>query len=149
MEKHENGTCVKGKCVPASGEKCDDGNPCTEDVCEKGGCVHNFYNDKAEHPCNTYDECASGEVCKNKTCTASSGLADGALCTDNNPCTKGDACKSFRCVAAEKVADSMPCDDGNECTTGASCADGVCTAATPKSDGETCVGGTCKSGLYK
>ncbi len=55
-------TCTNGKCSGAVTIKCDDGNPCTSDACDKAtGCSATALADGFE--------CASGKVCKAAKCT--------------------------------------------------------------------------------
>lgn len=84
---------------------CDDKNPCTEgDRCENGRCVDGIVMDCSDdNPC-TIDYCSLG-VCDHY-------LAEGIVCTDNNPCTKNDLCSMGRCVPGNPD----DCDDANPCT---------------------------------
>ena len=83
--------CVAGECQPAPPLRCDDGDPCTRDVCDPAiGCTH------------PEDQCPSD-------CTA---LPDGTRCADGSLCTRGDACMAGACVPGTAVV----CDDGDACT---------------------------------
>lgn len=81
---------------------CDDGNPCTEDLCLGGQCI------PEERPC--------GRVCERGVCDGAGGCvvrgAGGDTCTCEGMCEKGFTCDaSGRCATAE-------CGDGkcqNEC----------------------------------
>ena len=84
--------CLAGQCVGGAAIPCDDGDPCTLDVCDDGlGCRH------AE------DLCPSD-------CT---GLGDGERCADGTVCTVGDACSGGVCVAGPPRS----CPQEDECTT--------------------------------
>ena len=62
-------TCAGGACTGAT-VNCDDGNPCTTDLCDpKSGCVHGSEK-------------------------------DGTACDDGNPCTTSDTCGSGKCVGS-------------------------------------------------
>jgi len=83
--------CIAGECQPGSPLECDDGDPCTRDLCEPvAGCAH------AEDQCPA--SCA--------------GLSDGTRCADGTVCTRGDGCASGVCVPGASVS----CDDGDPCT---------------------------------
>lgn len=105
-------------------QTCDDGNPCTTDLCnyKTGTC---------------YTELA----------------ADGIACDDGNPCTLGDACLAGTCRGTDKDCSSPPdqcheagyclpasgscsypistdgktCNDNNACTSGEYCQQGKCS----------------------
>ncbi len=83
--------CMQGECFPGPPLVCDDGDPCTHDLCEPAvGCVH------------VEDQCPF-------TCA---GLANGTRCSDGTICTRGDACSEGSCIAGPPV----DCDDGDPCT---------------------------------
>ena len=112
----EGDACTDGACVPGTEVDCDDGNPCTTDLCDpKDGCTHAA----ADGPCDDGDPCTTDDACGEGVC----GGLDLA-CDDGNPCT-GDACDpgTGACVF-EPV--SVACDDDNACTVADWCADGVC-----------------------
>jgi hypothetical protein len=137
-------TCdpVEG-CDPGVPLDCDDGNPCTDDLCDPVlGCVH--VNNTA--PCDDGDLCTSGDQCQGGTCV---GLPvacnDGSLCNgietcdpgtgaclpgtslvcdDGNECTDDSCDPLLGCVFANNTA---PCDDGDACTTSDTCQAGVCS----------------------
>jgi hypothetical protein len=82
-------TCSSGTCVPnydPSGTLCtDDGNPCTNDVCNgSGSCQHvnnsNPCTDDGD-PCTT-DSCSAGVCLHVNNCL----LSAGASCTSNSEC---------------------------------------------------------------
>ena len=106
-----------GNCV-GTGLSCDDGNPCTVDLCDvKGACQ---FADGNGGPCDDGDLCTVGDACIQGICTA------GALqmCSDDNPCTT-DSCGSAtgQCVF---LPNSEACADGNACTVGDTCNAGSC-----------------------
>lgn len=113
---------------------CDDGNPCTDDVCMEGACVP--VNNTAPCDdgvyCNGSDTCSDGrcvhagdpcpppdgdgdcrEACSeaDQTCTAND--PSGSPCDDGLECTADDACTGGRCRGR---TDNASCDDGNRCT---------------------------------
>ena len=131
--------CDDGQCLAGSVLNCDDGNPCTDDSCDKDkGCV----NENNIGPCNAdsnactqNDTCASGicvagnqKVCDDKegctadTCEIVKGDCKYApltkSCTDDNACTTPDACGTnattgtYTCISGKLLT----CDDSNPCT---------------------------------
>jgi hypothetical protein len=138
---------------------CDDGNPCTRDLCSaaSGQCQHASEPDGL--PCDDQDACTIGNTCARGLC------GTPITCDDGNPCTND------RCDPATGACQSAPtlCDDGNSCTadvcnralggctftplTGQSCDDGdPCThgdqcVQTSPTDPPTCQGQpTCDDG---
>jgi cysteine-rich repeat protein len=81
-----------GACTNAvNNAACDDGNPCTDDICHPTtGCA----NTANTLECNDGIECTTGDVCVNKVCTGTPGEGCG-VCGDGQ--TNG----------------SEDCDDGN------------------------------------
>lgn len=96
----DEGTCV-GESTCAAGESCcgdgscrdcDDGNPCTEDLCEDSGCVSVPLSDTS---CDDGDFCNGVDVC------------DAGVCAHaGNPCESPTICDGGRCVG---------CVDENDC----------------------------------
>ena len=76
--------CAGGGCQPGKAVGCDDGNPCTDDACEKAACTH--LASSAGKACDDGQGCTSADSCQNGKC---GGVA--VQCEDGNPCTK-DAC---------------------------------------------------------
>ena len=59
-----NDTCEKGECV-GQWNKCDDGNPCTNDSCTSNvGCS----NDNNQSSCDDQDGCTVDDLCKDGEC---------------------------------------------------------------------------------
>ena len=130
------GRCLTGACVSwCEGIECDDGNACTDDVCDAadGSCDHLWAQDGTA--------CVSGEDpgrCASGVCVS---LCDGVDCDDQNECTENlcdrssgecahphrpdgaeckfrelpGVCESGVCVDAELCRD-VDCSDGNACT---------------------------------
>ncbi len=128
--------CKVGACAakPAS-IVCNDGNPCTLDVCSAAtGCLH----------ANQTGSCSDGAACI-VTGQCSSGLcaATAPVCADGNACTK-DGCVAGKCSNAA-VAGS--CDDGNSCTTNDLCSAAQCKGTAPAAggcgDGNPCTSDVC------
>ena len=94
---------------------CDDGDPCTYDLCDEGAC----HFPPATGPlCDDADLCTSGDACADGLC-----VGTPYDCEDDNDCTD-DACDGYGgCVNADNT---IPCDDGSACTVDDICADGLC-----------------------
>jgi len=126
-------SCEAGACV-GQALSCDDGNPCTADVCDPlSGCI---YANLDGSTCDDGNSCTTSDTCSGGTCA---GIAEG--CDDGNACTT-DSCDP---VSGECVHTAISCDDGNACTTD-SCdpATGACTNTTLScDDGVSCTEDTC------
>ena len=142
-------------------QSCDDGNPCTNDACSVGVCVHspsragtscadgNACNgaegcDGAGHcqagtpvVCTALDQCHTVGVCDTTTGLCSNpAKPNGTACDDANRCTKTDACTAGVCGGT-----AYTCDDGLSCTADSCNGDGTCTFAV--TTGNCLVGGVC------
>ena len=102
--------------VPGSIPNCDDGNPCTLDICEPYLGCSSEPDDSLS--CSNGDPCDGKETCDNGECFAGAEL----VCTDGDSCTK-DACVPMTGCVYEP--DPEFCEDGLECTTH-TCQDNVC-----------------------
>lgn len=116
--------CQSGACTTAAVESCDDGFPCTLDVCDPitGACSHApqsgscfvdgaCWDAKVTNPQNPCQICKPGA-----STTAWSNAADGTGCdADGSGCTVGDACQSGDCQAGA----AQSCNDKKACTTDA------------------------------
>jgi hypothetical protein len=61
-----NDLCQAGQCVGTPTMNCDDGNPCTKDLCQPGsGCYHPNNNGVA---CDDGDPCSANDSCLNGAC---------------------------------------------------------------------------------
>jgi hypothetical protein len=155
-------SCATGKCVPGKPSLCDDGKPCTDDVCNPGdGSCKYGANDKSPcsdgNPCSADDHCAGGACtggavqvncddkngCTADTCDPGKGCVHlpnpAAPCTDGNACTYIDVCVNGKCVSGEPTN----CNDGNPCTTDSCDASTGCThgnTTLPCDDGDACQG---------
>lgn len=126
-----------GQCQAGTAPDCDDGEVCTNDICNslQQVCMH-LPNRNA---CDDGDPCTIGDSCSEGQCSAGGGQLD---CNDNNECTN-DSCTQF--VGCGHTANSGPCDDNNACTTNSSCSDGQCVGGTPITcnDNSSCTTDTC------
>ena len=167
------GSCVDGECIPVYHENgfscddnilctvndscdgegscggiimsCDDGNPCTEDICDgSGGCIYNYYNGL---PCDDGNQCTISDVCSEGVClsgqqmmcddsigctidTCDSQLGcihspDDSFCDDGNPCIEYSCDEFGGCTY--NYSNGLPCDDGDQCTESDTCNEGSCS----------------------
>jgi hypothetical protein len=124
--------CDVANCTQA---ECDDGNACTDDVCDPSvGCQYTF-NSGA---CDDGNACTGGESCAGGACVAGAAVT----CDDGNPCTTDSCDPTSGCVFA---ANTLACDDGDACTTADTCAGAACVggAAPNCDDGDTCTADSC------
>lgn len=121
-------------CLPHVPVDCDDGNPCTADSCNPatGGCE----NSPRSGSCDDSDSCTPDDHCVEGRCfgTPTPGCCiEAADCDDLNGCTN-DSCTGGQCEHS-----AVTCDDGNACTvdtcnpTGGACvfASILCDDANP------------------
>ena len=123
--------CTDGACGGGAPLNCNDGNSCTDDLCEPAtGCQYVPNDDGCQDGsiCTVGDICSEGEClagkalecdddnpCTDDTCNPESGCVhtpNQGECTDYNPCTSGDHCEAGKCVPTQM----LDCDDGNLCT---------------------------------
>ena len=131
----EGDHCAGGVCVGTQTVDCDDGDPCTTDVCTlDGGCQH--LDNTA--PCEDGDPCTTGDTCSGGACQTGPGTL---ACSDGDPCTQDN------CVAEQgcEFPTIVPCCGNNQVDPGETCDDGNQTggdgcSADCKSD-ETCGNG--------
>lgn len=125
---------------------CDDGNPCTEDLCTgSDGCL---FEPLTGGECLDGDPCTSADHCADGVCVGAP-----VLCDDDNPCTD-DACDDLGGCAFEP--NLGPCDDGKECSVADMCNElgeclGVdlgCDCVTDEECGEYDDGDMCNGQLY-
>ena len=116
---------------------CDDGNPCTDDLCEGGQCVYVNNTSACEDGvvCTKGDQCAEG-VCvpgPNPAGCLQNGCADGLVCVP----TTSDNCLPKRCECNESNA-QWECDDscnGGTCEPGMGIRVELRWAADPLAEG--------------
>ncbi len=126
----DSGTC-KGAAV-----KADDGNPCTDDDCDKKTGVINVANTKA---CDDGKVCTVGDKCAETKCVA--GVAKICDEIDGNACTEPQCLEGAGGCTEVKVKDDAPCTDSDACTVGDKCGNGAClpgAATACNGDGNVC-----------
>ena len=157
-----NDTCSGGACTGTGNPSCclkdadcDDGNPCTKDICvaATGQCAQDksAANGLAcsadDNGCTQNDVCADG-VCKVGTAVDCSFQADAC----NTAACKSSGISSFLCKKSPKGTGTA-CDDGLYCTTGDACdATGKCVGPDPIDCGAVtggCIEGICNEELDK
>jgi hypothetical protein len=110
---------------------CDDGNVCTDDICDPvEGCVQ------------TPRSCDDRDACTADACNPSSGCTHAPLgCDDGNACTDDGCNPASGCTHVDNTAS---CDDSNACTVADVCSGGACSGA-PRScdDGNACTDDGC------
>ena len=113
-------TCQGGVCLPDQVvEDCDDGEACTDDICEDAsGCshVHNQAECEDGQYCTENDRCDQGECVSGpkKSCK-----------NEAPPCYQGDCNELLRlCTWGEPEEEGTDCDDRDDCTGDGKC-DGV------------------------
>ena len=122
--------------MPGAATVCDDGNPCTDNGCDKlKGCT--FAPNGA--PCSDSATCLTG-TCGNGTCSVGTKVG----CDDNNPCTV-DTCVAGKGCEHKPGSDGATCSKGDACVAAGVCAAGQCQpgAKTDCSDGKVCTDDSC------
>ena len=132
-----DGDCCAADCAaePPGGACADDGNGCTNDVCDgAGACAHPNNNDACDDGlfCNGGDTCSGGacSVHAGDPCSGGAECADacdetnddcfeppGTSCTDDgNDCTDDECDGAGACVPIVKALGEPCTDDGDVCT---------------------------------
>lgn len=113
-----------GACV-VSPLNCDDGNPCTQDLCDpQRGCL--VPGPPASGPCNDGNACTTGDSCEAGVCVPGSPV----VCDASGPCVTA-ACNPVNGVCEEgNVADNTSCADNDGCNGVETCQAGVCTSGS-------------------
>ncbi len=110
----------------ATDAECEDGNPCTDNVCNPETLLCESANNTA--PCSDDANPCTTDVCGDGACTHVPN--DSGTCSDGNACTT-DACLGGSCVSTYTPTDGCcatqaDCNDGNPATDDV-CTDGDCT----------------------
>ena len=160
--------CLAGDCLPGAIQDCNDGDPCTDDLCDPGaGCT----NTPNEAVCDDGDACTDLDTCVDGVCVSGeeTGCDDanpctddscdvvegcrflpepGKSCNDSDACTVDDQCSATGVCVAQS---NLECNDDNACTDDA-CSPAAGCIFTPNDescdDGEPCtLNDTCVQGL--
>lgn len=116
-----------------TGVDCNDGNACTDDICDAGACVH------------TPHSCDDSNACTTDSCNPTTGCEHTAIvCNDGNPCT-ADTCNPQSGCQFAPVSDGTACPDANLCNGNETCQAGACTSGTPPTcdDNNPCTTDSC------
>lgn len=110
--------------IPLSGNKCDDGIPCTfDDSCNNGLCV------------GTTKTCVVPDTCSTATCNQEDGQCEFIGCPAPTFCNN-----------QEPVGACVQCDELIPCQNNLACENGICVGCISDSDcisGDKCVIGSC------
>jgi len=156
----ETSTSACQVCIPNrsasswSALDCDDGNPCTEDVCSPAdGCV-NASASLDFQPCDDGLDCNGKEdICNNGTC----GVECTIECTTSSDCYKDETlalapCQRFACsdntctLVPDPLEAGEPCSSGDPCLVDGVCDDaGTCQESPVDCGGDACIQATCLS----
>ncbi|MBM4346097.1 MAG: hypothetical protein FJ100_22215 [Deltaproteobacteria bacterium] len=127
--------------------KCDDGNPCTDDLCGAGeDCLHLGKTT----PCTPAG--ASDDPCKPGVCTWPADGVGLPTCVTKVKC-EDKLCNQTGCnktgLCSYTKLETGPCDDGDPCTADSTCAKGQCKAGATLScdDGNPCTSESCTAEL--
>ncbi len=126
-----NETLVGNDCVPACGtasDCADDGDPCTESICE-------------QNICKTTDA-PDGTICSNAGQGDDQCLAGECVdCVDDDGCESPTTCNSEN--ACGGCINDGDCDDDRSCTTDTCASDGTCTHESTCDEDEFCTENGC------
>ena len=133
--------CQAGVCTSTTPLNCDDGNPCTTDVCLAiSGCQHTALANGTS--------CADTTVCNGaETCTSGACVSGAPLnCNDGNACTL-DTCDAAAGCRHTPFSNGTPCPDGTVCNGAEACQAGACMPNAPLNcnDGNACTTDTCNA----
>ncbi len=139
--------CKAGKCEGGVKTVCDDGNACTDDICDakSGGC--NYFPTTAA--CDDGNACTVGDLCgvvslQGAKCIAGKPMLPAVDCDDKNPCTT-ETCDAIKGCQNPPAGAGTACNDGNLCTQGELCAAGKCQNGSLAGcdDGNPCTADNC------
>ncbi|MFQ5589878.1 MAG: dockerin type I domain-containing protein [Phycisphaerae bacterium] len=103
---------------------CDDGNPCTTDVCLADGTCQNTPD------CTSASDCDDGNACTTDTCDANGCCVFTPECTTDADCDDGNACTTDTCDAAGCCVYTPDCTADTDCNDNNACTTDVCDPAT-------------------
>ncbi len=131
-------SCTKGACAwqhdcCVTASDCDDGKPCTLDLCNNGNCSHQ----PIPNCCASKADCVDADTCISGACPTAGGQcvwsSVAGCCKADSDCDDGVACTADTCTASQtcKHTDiccksNLDCDDGTACTADA-CVGGFCS----------------------
>jgi hypothetical protein len=126
-------TCVLGAGCVGVAVDCDDGNGCTEDLCDAQNPPSGWNPAVPASACsyvNLTGACDDGDKCTSgDTCAAGGCQGSAILCPDDGPCSIS-ACDAETGCSLAPSPSGTPCDDDNACTSGDICQGGSCSGPT-------------------
>ena len=128
--------CVQGVCAGVK-KNCDDGNACTQDVCQKTGTCK---SESKKGTCDDGNACTEGDFCVGNTCKSKP-----KICNDTVECTD-DTCdpQTGGCKYSPQAYNDKPCTDANKCTENDKCISGECKGSLVVcEDGNSCTENLC------
>jgi hypothetical protein len=158
---HLNTECTVGVCDEdlnqcVESAPCDDGNLCTDDICNTGvGCSNPQNYQIGVECCNPNTGGTTiiddGDACTNDFCNAQSGEVTHVVitCNDNDPCTINDVCVNNGAGCGGTDVNTFACNDDGDCPVGtcnqqtAFCECAGCTDNADCNDGIACTIDTC------
>src|SRR5262249_22370945 len=124
--------CIGGTCTSQPGLNCNDGDPCTKDLCDP---VNGCQNPPLQSPgpgcdCPNGDsDCDNHNVCDGKeTCDPSHQFCHPGTplsCGTTNQCLIPSCDRVAGCTTTPQPP-GTPCDDHDACTTNDECMDSTC-----------------------
>ena len=139
----DDGDCCSSSCtLDAAGTLCaDEGNVCTDDVCDGAGTCQRLPN---AGTCDDGLFCTDGDVCSGGTCVPGPPVDCSSL---DSQCADGVCDDVLDSCIADPLPDGTACDDGMTCTTD-QCVSGTCVGSSPCGDGivDAGCGETCDEG---
>lgn len=132
------------KTKPGTVLTCDDGNPCTFDICNPStGCTHGNNSSSCDdgNNCTVSDTCSGGKCLPGKNACECTKNIDCAQLEDGNACNGTLVCNTsslpYKCVVNPATVVTCPSTKGT-CSAGTcSPATGACTY-TPQNNGQAC-----------
>lgn len=119
-----------GSCSAAP--DCEDGDPCTDHLCEEGLCE----SDVDPACCHHHFECDDADACTTDSCLANVCENPPLDCDDDNSCTD-DSC-STPAGCQHTADDTNFCDDAIACTANDHCFSASCVADDTCPNGQAC-----------
>jgi hypothetical protein len=117
--------CEDGACIAEGEGNCDDGNPCTQDICGVTGCVHDANDTTNGLPCILNDICAESAACSSGICALTAALS----CSDGVDCTLDECISGVGCTSTP-VDQTVTCGQSNALDSDGCC----CFAEDPTGD---------------
>jgi hypothetical protein len=113
-------------CDSADPDACDDGDPCTEDLCVDAVCTSKQRDDVCRIGGSCYEDgtVAPGNKCLQCDLATAAGAWSLVDCADGDACTSDGCSTSSGCTHLPESG--IPCDDGVACSKNDTCTGGVC-----------------------